>query len=212
MKWTEALATLPLVAILRGIETSEAAAVARALASAGFACVEVPLNSPDPFASIAAIKAGVGARMVVGAGTVLTPMDVQRAAEAGAELIVSPNTDISVIRATKQAGLASLPGFFTASEAFAAIGAGADALKLFPAEAAPPAALKALKAVLPANAPVLPVGGIDETRYGAYLAAGAAGFGLGGALYKPGMSADAVLARAKPLVESFRAQSLRPKG
>jgi 2-dehydro-3-deoxyphosphogalactonate aldolase len=203
MNWTGVLASLPLVAILRGVAPDEAVEIAEALHEAGFLCVEVPLNSPDPFASIEAMRAALDGRMLIGAGTVLSAADVDRAAAAGAQLIVAPNTDAAVIGATKEWGAAALPGVFTPSEAFAAIAAGADALKLFPAEAAPPAALKALKAVLPAI-PVLPVGGVDERLFAPYLAAGADGFGLGGALYRPGARANAVRDRARALVAAFK--------
>lgn len=177
---------LPLVAILRGIRPAEAVPVGEALVDAGFAIVEVPLNSPSPLDSITRLAAALGDRALVGAGTVLTPQAVDQVAAAGGRLIVMPHADIRVIRAAKAAGLLAVPGFATPTEAFAALDAGADALKLFPAEAAAPPVLKAMLAVLPAGVQVLPVGGIRPETMAAYWQAGAAGFGLGSALYKPG--------------------------
>ncbi|WP_409233843.1 2-dehydro-3-deoxy-6-phosphogalactonate aldolase [Novosphingobium sp. MMS21-SN21R] len=199
----QALGALPLIAILRGITPAEAVPIADALYEAGFRCLEVPLNSPDPFASIAAMAAHLGTRALVGAGTVLTVADVARVREAGGGIVISPNTDVDVIAATKAAGMASLPAFFTPTEAFRALAAGADALKLFPAEAAGPATLKAVRAVLPAGTRVFPVGGIDASTIPAYLAAGAAGFGIGSSLYAPGRSAADVGERARALVATF---------
>ena len=201
--WDARFGAAPIVAILRGVAPAEAAEIAAALYDAGLRCVEVTLNSPQPLASIAAIRERLGEDMLVGAGTVLTTAEVAQAAAAGAQLIVSPNTDPAVIAATKQAGLISLPGVFTPSEAFAALAAGADALKLFPAEAASPAVLKALLAVLPTGTPVLPVGGVEAGALAAWRAVGAAGFGVGGALYKPGLGADAVRSRAQAFVEAL---------
>ena len=192
-----------LVAILRGVEPGEAVAIAGALLDEGVTCVEVTMNSPAPLDSIAAIRAAFGDRLLLGAGTVLAPAEVREAAAAGAELIISPNTDPSVIAATKATRLLSLPGVFTPSEAFAALAAGADALKLFPAEAASPAVLKALSAVLPAQTPVLPVGGIEPDALASWRAAGAAGFGVGSALYRPGRSPDEVRRRARHFVEAW---------
>lgn len=180
------LKRLPLVAILRGVRPDEAVGVGEALLDAGFAIVEVPLNSPDPLDSIARLADALGERALVGAGTVLTPQAVDRVAAAGGRLVVMPHADPAVIRAAKAAGLLAVPGFATPTEAFAALDAGADALKLFPAEAAPPPVLKALLAVLPPGVPVLPVGGIRPETMAGYWQAGAAGFGLGSALYKPG--------------------------
>lgn len=207
--WDRIIRDVPIVAILRGVTPAEAVAVAQALFEGGVLAVEVPLNSPEPLKSIAAIRAAFDARMFVGAGTVLTMSEVGDIAAAGAEFAVSPNIDASVIAATKAKGLVSLPGFFTPSEAFAAIAAGADALKLFPGDHAPPGFLKAMKAVLPPHIPVLAVGGVDEGRIGAYLAAGAAGFGLGSTLYRPGDAPDNVRMRALSFVSAFeRARSL----
>lgn len=204
MTWDEVLATTPLVAILRGITPDEAAPVAEALCAAGFKCLEVPLNSPEPLESIRRMRHAVGQRAMVGAGTVLSPAAAAEVAGAGGQIVVSPNADPAVIRAAKAAGLISLPAFLTPTEAFTALGAGADALKLFPAEAAGPAVLQALKAVLPARLPIFPVGGIDVGAMAAYRQAGAAGFGLGSALYRPGRSAAEVGERAAAFVQAWR--------
>lgn len=193
-----ALARCPLVAILRGIKPDEVASVAAALIDAGFAMIEVPLNSPDPFASIARLAHQFGDLALIGAGTVMTPTQVNDVNAAGGRLIVMPHADTEVIRAAKAARMVALPGFATPTEAFAAIQAGADGLKLFPAEASPPAVLKAMKAVLPPDMPILPVGGITPDRMAPYHQAGAAGFGLGSALYKPGDTAkDVAIAASK---------------
>ncbi|EDP61301.1 KDPG and KHG aldolase [alpha proteobacterium BAL199] len=196
---------LPLVAILRGISPDAAVAVGEALVAAGFAIIEVPLNSPSPFDSIERLAKALGERALVGAGTVMTSEAVDQVAAVGGRLIVMPHGDATVIRAAKAAGLLSIPGFATATEAFAALDAGADALKLFPAEAAPPPVLRALRAVLPKTVPVLPVGGIAPESMAAYWAAGASGFGLGSALYKPGDAPDAVLHKATAFRQAFEA-------
>jgi 2-dehydro-3-deoxyphosphogalactonate aldolase len=202
--WDEVMARMPLVAVLRGVEPSEAAPIAAALFDESVLCVEVTLNSPAPLASIAAIRARFEGRMLVGAGTVLTADEAGQAIAAGAEIIVSPDTNPRVIEAAKAGGAASLPGVFTPSEAFAALAAGADALKLFPAEASCPAALKAMLAVLPAPTAVLPVGGIEPASMGPWRAAGAAGFGVGGALFRPGLSVDEVRRRARAFTTAWR--------
>ncbi len=203
----EAFARLPLVAILRGLKPAEAEAVGDALADAGFALIEVPLNSPEPFDSIARMARRLEGRAVVGAGTVLTAPDVDRVRDAGGALVVSPGTDAAVITRTVEHGMASLPGFATPSEAFAALRAGATALKLFPAEAASPAVLKAMRAVLPAGTRVLPVGGIGPETMEPWLAAGAAGFGLGSAIYKPGDAPADVAAKARAFVAARNARA-----
>ncbi len=190
------LSRCPLVAILRGIRPDEAAAVGDVLVEAGFAILEVPLNSPEPLRSIGLLAERFGDRALVGAGTVMTPAEVGDIAAAGGRIIVMPHADVAVVAAAKARGLLALPGMATPTEAFAAIAAGADGLKLFPAEAAPPEALKAMRAVLPKAMPVLPVGSITPDRMAAYWAAGAAGFGLGSALYKPGATAADVAAAA----------------
>lgn len=198
-----AFARCPLIAILRGVKPEEVEPIGEALVEAGFTLIEVPLNSPDPLSSIARLAERLKGRAVVGAGTVLTVENVAAVEAAGGTMIISPNTNVGVIAATAKAGLVSLPGFATPSEAFAALGAGATALKLFPAEAASPAVLKALGAVVPAGTRVLPVGGIAPDNMGPWLAAGAAGFGLGSALYRPGLDAVEVAARARAFISAL---------
>jgi 2-dehydro-3-deoxyphosphogalactonate aldolase len=193
----------PLVAILRGLRPDEAEPIGEALVEAGFRLIEVPLNSPQPLESIARLAARFGDVATVGAGTVTTVADMAAVRDAGGTLIVSPNVDERVIAATTAAGLVSLPGFFTSTEAFAALGAGAHALKLFPAEASSPAVLGAHRAVLPANVPILPVGGIVPERLAPWLGAGARGFGLGSALYRPGFAAAEVSERAQQFVAAL---------
>ena len=197
------LAACPLVAIVRGIRPNEADAVGEALFEAGIPIIEVPLNSPDPLNSIARLSARFAGRATIGAGTVLDPMDVARVADAGGEIIVSPGADPDVIGAAVAAGLVSVPGYFTPTEAFAALKAGAHALKLFPAEAASPSVLKAQRAVLPNHVPILMVGGITAANMREYLAAGANGFGLGSGLYSPGRSAADVAERARSYVAAL---------
>lgn len=196
-------AQCPLVAILRGVTPGEVEGIGAALIGAGVRIIEVPLNSPEPLESIARLARRFGDEALIGAGTVLDPADVSRVAEAGGRLIVSPGTDPQVIAATVEAGLVSAPGYFTPSEAFAAIRAGAHALKLFPAEAAPPAVVKAQAAVLPKGIPLIVVGGITPDKMAAYRAAGAHGFGLGGAIYQPGMTPDEVATRARSFVAAL---------
>ncbi|MBN9544729.1 MAG: 2-dehydro-3-deoxy-6-phosphogalactonate aldolase [Alphaproteobacteria bacterium] len=197
------LSTRPLIAILRGLRPAEAAEIGEALVAAGLLCAEVPLNSPDAPESIAILKRVHGHKLLVGAGTVLSVPEVAIVAACGAELVVSPNTNPAVIAATKAAGLLSVPGFVTPSEAFAAIDAGADALKAFPTDMVSPAALRALREVLPAHMPVLPVGGVTIEKIGEYRKAGAAGFGIGSAIYRPGRDAASVLEKARDFVEAF---------
>jgi 2-dehydro-3-deoxyphosphogalactonate aldolase len=198
------LARCKLIAILRGIRPDEAVAVAEALEEAGIAIVEVPLNSPQPMASIGRLAHRFGERLLIGAGTVIRAGQVAEIAAAGGRLIVTPHADPAIVRAAKEAGLIAVPGFFTPAEAFALLAAGADGIKLFPAEAASPAVLKALLAVLPAGTAVLPVGGIGADNMGPWLAAGAAGFGIGSAIYKPGDSADTVAAKGRRLVAALQ--------
>lgn len=200
MELTSYLNRSPLVAILRGIRPDEAIAVTAALEASGIAIVEVPLNSPDPMTSIAALAAEFGSRLLIGAGTVMTEAQVADIAAAGGRLIVTPHADGTVVRAAKRHGLLAVPGFFTPAEAFAMLAAGADALKLFPAEGGSPAMLKAMRAVLPPGTMVLPVGGIDASNMAAWRAAGAAGFGIGSAVYKPGDTPAIVRAKAAGLV------------
>ncbi len=201
--WERVLNTLPLIAILRGIEPGEALAVAEALSAAGFLCVEVPLNSPNALQSISQIRRYFDGRLLVGAGTVLTEQEVHAIEQAGAQLCVSPNTNPGVIAAARSRDLISIPGFATPTEAWAAIAAGANALKLFPAEAASPAVLRAFKAVLPAALPILPVGSITMAHMASYVAAGAAGFGIGSSIFAPGVSAATVGQRAALFVKAW---------
>ena len=196
-RFDEAFARFPLVAILRGVRPDEVEAIGEELVAAGFTILEVPRNSPDPLNSIARLSRSLAGRAVVGAGTVLRVADVAAVADAGGTLIIAPNADTRVIAAAANAGMVALPGIATPTEAFAALEAGAAALKLFPAEHATPAVLKAMRAVLPADARVLPVGGITPNNMELWLAAGAAGFGLGSALYKPGMTAASVGEQAR---------------
>jgi 2-dehydro-3-deoxyphosphogalactonate aldolase len=193
----------PLVGIIRGVTPADAAGIGRALFDGGIRIIEVPLNSPDPFASIEGIAESLGEDALVGAGTVLDPADVQKVKDSGGRIIVSPNMNPAVIEATVQAGLVSSPGIFTPTEAFAALEAGAHALKLFPAEAASTAVVKALRAVLPKSAPLIVVGGVTPAAIGGWLEAGADGFGLGGGLYKPGQSAEETLAKARTYVAAM---------
>ncbi len=197
-----ALQRCPLVAILRGITPAEALPVADALARAGFAVIEVPLNSPDALQSIAAI-ARAHPQLLVGAGTVLHPHEVLAVHEAGGRLVVSPNFNAQVVQASVRAGMVSLPGVMTPTEAFAALHAGAHGLKLFPAEAISPAALKAMRAVLPRDALLLPVGGITPGNMLAYVQAGANGFGIGSALYAPTMAAAHVHQNAINFIAAY---------
>ena len=193
----------PLVAILRGIKPDEAEAAFDALVAAGIGLIEVPLNSPEPLVTIARLAKRAGERAIVGAGTVLTVDEVNAVASAGGRMIVSPNRDDAVIRATKAAGLDSYPGVFTATEALGAIAAGADALKFFPADLLGVNGIKALTAILPKEIPLLAVGGVDAANIAAFLKAGVAGFGIGSSLYKPGMSAGEIGERARAMVAAY---------
>lgn len=201
------LAECPLVAILRGVTPGEAEAIGEAVFDAGIRIIEVPLNSPDPLASIERLARRFGDGALVGAGTVLDAADVARVRDSGGRVIVSPNTFAPVIEAAAAAGLVSLPGFFTPSEAFAALRAGATGLKLFPAEGSAPAVVKAQRAVLPRDVPLLVVGGIGPGTMQPWLDAGAQGFGLGSGLYRPGQSAQETAAKAKAYVEGLRGVS-----
>ena len=198
-----ALQQLPLIAILRGLTPAEAPPIGDAIVAAGFRMLEVPLNSPQPLESIT-LLAQAHADAMVGAGTVLNAAQVRDVHAAGGQLIVSPNFDGDVVREAVRLGLICLPGIATPTEAFAALAAGAHGLKLFPAEMSSPAVLKALLAVLPAGTPMLPVGGITPNNMGAWRDAGARGFGIGSALYKPGKSADAVRQDAALFVAAYR--------
>lgn len=207
-----AFGALPLIAILRGIRPNEAEAIGDALADAGFTLIEVPLNSPDPLDSIARLAKRLAGRAVVGAGTVLSSEDVARVADAGGRMIVSPNANTDVIAATVSRGLASLPGIFTPTEAFAALAGGATALKLFPAEAASPAVLRAMRAVLPLGARILPVGGVDGVNLAAWRGAGAAGCGLGSSLYRSGNPASVVSIQAAAMKDAWGTQLYDEEG
>jgi 2-dehydro-3-deoxyphosphogalactonate aldolase len=195
-----ALATCPVVAILRGIQPDEVDAIGDALVEAGIVVLEVPLNSPEPFDSVKRLATRHGSRALIGAGTVVEVADVARVAAAGGRLVVAPNFDVEVVRAAKAAGLFIAPGVMTPSEGFAALKAGADALKLFPAEMIPAAAFKAWRAVFPRDALLVAVGGIGVDNLKIYGDAGASGFGIGSTLYKPGRSAAEVGRLARALV------------
>ncbi|HKX07628.1 MAG TPA: 2-dehydro-3-deoxy-6-phosphogalactonate aldolase [Stellaceae bacterium] len=197
----------PLIAILRGVEPAKVVGIAEDLIAAGILIIEVPLNSPEPLESIRRLAAACGSQALVGAGTVMRADEVDAIAAAGGKLIVTPHAQAGVVRRAKERGLLAVPGFFSPTEAFAMIEAGADGLKLFPAEAASPKVLGALRAVLPRGMPVLPVGGIDAAGIPAWLKAGAAGFGIGSALYKPGFDRGAVVAKARALVQAVKASA-----
>ena len=199
----DCLRQCPIIAILRGVPTEQSAAVCEALITAGVKAIEVPLNSPTPFASLEAMVRQARGRALLGCGTVLTAAQVDMVHKSGGRMVVSPNTNPEVIRRTKQLGMLSIPGFFTATEALQALDAGADALKLFPAGPAGPAYLKDLRAVLDPRLLILPVGGVDLSNIAAFKAAGAGGFGIGGALYKPGDTAEMVLAKASEFVRNL---------
>lgn len=202
-RFREAMRELPLIAILRGLRPEEAPAIGDVLVEAGFRLIEVPLNSPQPLDSIAALRRRFP-DAVIGAGTVLTAAEARDVATAGGELIVAPNFDPEVVEQTVRLGLASLPGILTPTEAFAALKAGAHGLKLFPAELASPAVVKALLAVLPKGTPLIPVGGIGADNMGPWRAAGVAGFGLGSSLYRPGDDEATVRAKAAAIVSAWR--------
>ena len=192
-----------LVAILRGIAPDEVEGVAEVLAEAGFEAIEVPLNSLEPFASIECLARGFGAELLVGAGTVLEPEDVDRLRDAGGRLMVSPNIDEAVLRRAVEVGLVTLPGVFTATEALAALRCGAAALKIFPASALGPGGLAAIRAVLPADTVMGAVGGVSEADFAAYAAAGVRCFGLGSSLYRPGDAPQAVAAKAQAVIAAY---------
>jgi len=202
-RFNAAFSVLPLVAILRGIHPHEAEAVGAGLYAAGFRIIEVPLNSPQALVSISSLKKHLPADAVIGAGTVLSSVSVQQVQDAGGELIVMPHADVNVIKAAKLNNMVCVPGVVTVTEAFAALAAGADALKLFPAELITPSVLKAMRAVLPATVRLLPVGGIRPDSMADYVRAGAQGFGLGSALYAPGMNAATAAQRAHEFVAAW---------
>jgi len=196
-----------IIAILRGITPEEAEPACAALIEAGITRIEVPLNSPEPFESVARMVAAAGPDATIGAGTVLTAADVARLARIGARMVVSPDCNPAVIGATKAAGLLSYPGVFTATECFAALRAGADGLKLFPAAKLGPDGLAALAAVLPAGTPLYAVGGVGPADFGAWRAAGATGFGIGSALYTPGLAASEIAERARALIAAWEGRA-----
>jgi 2-dehydro-3-deoxyphosphogalactonate aldolase len=205
----------PIIAILRGITPPEAVPICGALIDSGITTIEVPLNSPDPFASIQAMAREFGSRARIGAGTVLTVEDVGRLREAGGTLVVSPNCDPEVIRATVAAGMESWPGVMTPTECFAALKAGATGLKIFPGSLLGPDGLKAIRAVLPKGTQVYAVGGAGPDNFATWIKASADGFGIGTALYTPGLSVDEVRARAQRIVAAYdaaRPTPAEPKG
>ena len=201
----QALKQCPVVAILRGVQPDEIVAVGDALVEAGITIIEVPLNSPLPFDNIIRLSARHGGRALIGAGTVLDPTDVTLVKDAGGALVVAPNFDADVVRAAKELGLATLPGVMTPTEGFAALKAGADGLKLFPAEMIPPAILKAWRAVFDPETLMLAVGGVSVDNIRAYAEAGASGYGIGSALYKPGRPAEEIGKLARALVAALKA-------
>jgi 2-dehydro-3-deoxyphosphogalactonate aldolase len=206
---TQYLSPLPLIAVLRGITAAEIDGIGAALTGEGFRVLEVTLNSPQPFASIRALATRFGDRCLVGAGTVLSPDDVTQVHAAGGRLIVMPHADTAVIREAKRQGLVCIPGVATPTEAFAALAAGADGLKLFPAEQMPPAVVKAWRAVLPKEVLLFPVGGITPATMAPYWAAGASGFGTGSGLYRAGAGVDSVRAAAVAFAAASRALAPR---
>ncbi|SMF72293.1 2-dehydro-3-deoxyphosphogalactonate aldolase [Xaviernesmea oryzae] len=205
MTFEEALKACNLVAILRGIKPEEAESVGEVLVEAGWRIIEVPLNSPEPLKSIEKLVKRFGEKALIGAGTVLTLAQVADVAATGAKVIISPNANPAVIKASRAAGMVSLPGVATPTEAFAAVEAGATGIKAFPAEAIPPIVIKAWKAVLPREIPVLAVGGVTPENMTAYAQAGAAGFGIGSSLYKPGADLASIAEKARKFIEAMRA-------
>lgn len=204
-RFAQALGAMPVIAVLRDLQPQEAAAVGEALVSAGIRLMEVPLNRPAAHKALGALTDAMGERALVGAGTVLTLQEANAAADLGARFLVSPDANPAVIEETKHLGLVSLPGAFTPTEAFTAIRAGADAIKLFPGELAGAAGVKALKAVLPAEIPLIVFGGVTTATIAAYRTAGADSFGIGGALYAPGRTPDEIVAGARTLAAALQA-------
>ena len=200
----DAMARLPLIAILRGVTPDAVVSIGAVLIEAGFAMIEVPLNSPEPIESIARLQTAFADRALIGAGTVASPSRVAEIVATGARLVVMPHADVAVIRAAKDAGMVCVPGVMTPTEGFAALAAGADALKLFPAELVGPSTLRAMRSVFPADTLFLPVGGIRPDTMSGFLEAGAAGFGLGSALYRPGDTVAAIAARAAAFTAAWR--------
>ena len=200
----DALDSFPLIAILRGLQPDRAIDVGERLMEAGFSVIEVPLNSPEPLKSIERLADTFGDQVIIGAGTVLQSSDISDVARAGGRLIVMPHADLNLIRQADHLGLFCIPGVATPTEAFAALSAGADALKMFPAEALPPAVVKAWRAVLRPPIRLLPVGGITPASMATYLEAGASGFGLGSALFKPDLSLSTLAENARAFADAFR--------
>lgn len=200
----DAFAACPVIAILRGLKPDEAVDIGEALVAAGVRIIEVPLNSPEPLRSIRALADALAGRAVVGAGTVYRPAEVDQVAEAGGQVVVSPNANPAVIARSKALGLASAPGVMTPTEAATALEAGADVLKLFPGELITPAVVRAMAAVLPPRTRLVLVGGVSAANLGDYVATPLAGFGIGSAFFKPGLDAAAVGARATEFLESYR--------
>ena len=198
------LAAPPIIAILRGVQPEEVLAIGHALYEAGFRIIEIPLNSPQPLESIQKLVDVFHDRALIGAGSVMAPVEVDRIAAAGGRLIVMPHSNPEIIRQTKTKGLISLPGVATPTEAFTALAHGADGLKMFPGETLPPTAVKAWRAVLPPDCGLFPVGGITPVKMAAYTAAGASGFGLGSSLYQPGLSAAQVGERAAEIIAAWK--------
>jgi 2-dehydro-3-deoxyphosphogalactonate aldolase len=203
MALDQALDDCPLIAILRGITPEEADGIGAVLFEAGFRVIEVPLNSPEPLKSIEILAKRFGDRAVIGAGTVMSAAQVQDVKNAGGRLIVMPHSEVAVVRAAKAAGMFAAPGIATPTEAFGALAAGADALKLFPAEMIAPEVVKAMRAVLPNGVRLIPVGGIGAANIPLYRAAGATAFGIGSSLYSPGKSVAAVRASANALMSAI---------
>lgn len=206
------LKAFPFIAITRGITPDEAAPCGAVLSAAGFRIIETPLNSPDPLTSIGRMAKDFGHSILIGAGTVTEVDQVQQVKEAGGKVIVSPHCNPDIIQATKKAGLISIPGVATPTEAITALQSGADALKLFPAEIIPPAAVKAMRAILPEKTLLLPVGGIDSTNWTPYMQAGASGFGLGSSLYKKGLSATELKENSRKFADSWQDYHSQPAG
>lgn len=204
MHLSEFLGSMPLIAVLRYIKPEDAIAIGDVLVEAGIVCLEVPMNSPNPCESMEKLAKAYGPCAFVAAGTVIDPADVKRIANAGGQMIISPHTDVDVIKEAKRRGLYCIPGFVTPTEAFMALKAGADALKLFPAEGNSPGVLKALRAILPKDIAVIPTGGITPEKMVDYVTAGANGFGLGGALYQPGDSPEIVAKKARCFVKAIK--------
>lgn len=202
--FAEAFRACPLIAILRGVKPSEVLAIAEVLYAAGFRLIEVPTNSPDPFDSIALLQAHMGERCLIGAGTVVESSHIDALLKTQAKLMIAPNVDVKLIQHAKALKLTVIPGFMTPTEAYAAIHAGADALKIFPCNLLNAETLKAMKSILPKDMPILPVGGIHPLNLKEFIAAGAAGFGLGSALYKPGDTPQQVSQKAREFIAALQ--------